>query len=745
MQSVQRVVSDGTLKIVDLSITYFDRSEIKVFVNSKPYTAWQWASNVENRIIFNSPIPAGVEVLIKRTTDLSKLRHYFSKGSAFTAEALDEDLQQVLHIAQEATEANLAGDFYNDIDMHGYRVKNIGQAVDDSDALTLRQYKQDAQGAWQARERAVQAEQNAAASATSAAQSAAASQRDSETAGNAAIAAMQYAQLAGMRLEDFERKYLGALDADPTTGPQGIPLEDGMLYFRTTPPRVLRVYSSVEGWKNAPEGPQGPVGPRGPVGPANSLSIGSVTTRTDGVATASITGTAPNQILNLDIPRGPQGPQGPQGPKGDKGDKGDPGPANSLSVGTVSVRTDGQAAVQITGQSPAQVIHFEIPQGPKGDKGDPGPAGPPGPGSGDVLGPSSATEGQAAVFDDVTGKRLRAFSGSGMLKSVNGVLQAATAGTDYVTPSGTVQNAQHAVSADSASYATSAGVAASADKLSTPRSINGVPFDGTANITVEDSTKQPLNANLTAISGLSGQGLAKRLSDGTWQLDTNTYLTSVTWDMVQNKPSTFTPSTHTHAPAQITPQGSGSGLDADRVDGYDASAFVRSVSNKTPEANGNVDVTWNDVSGKPSTFTPSAHTHSPSQISPQGAGSGLNADTVRGYAPNTTGGLAVRDGTLQSSLNAEMLGGKSVTDFPIRGIISNSTNIDTVVTAGMYRVENHPQLNPAFHYGQVLVLQGGGNTVVQVAFPWDTNQFGFPLWRIGTTDGRNWKPFMKLA
>ncbi|MEM3247238.1 MAG: phage tail fiber protein [Candidatus Micrarchaeaceae archaeon] len=173
MKSVQRVVSDGTLQIVDLSISYFDRSEINVYVNAEPYTDWHWASDVEDRIIFNSPIPAGVEVLIKRTTDLSKLRHYFSKGSAFTAEALDEDLQQVLHIAQEATEANLVGDFYTDIDMHGHRVKNIGQAVDDSDALTLRQYKQDAQGAFVARNQAEQFKNEAASYAASAALAAA--------------------------------------------------------------------------------------------------------------------------------------------------------------------------------------------------------------------------------------------------------------------------------------------------------------------------------------------------------------------------------------------------------------------------------------------------------------------------------------------------------------------------------------------------------------------------------------------
>lgn len=182
MKSVQRVVSDGTLKIVDLSISYFDRSEIAVYINAKLYTDWRWASDVENRIIFNSPIPAGVEVLIKRTTDISKLRHYFSKGSAFTAEALDEDLQQVLHIAQEATEADLTGNFFTDIDMHGHRVKNIGQAVDDSDALTLRQYKQDAQGAWAARNQAEQFKNEAASyagSAQTSANKAAASAQDS--------------------------------------------------------------------------------------------------------------------------------------------------------------------------------------------------------------------------------------------------------------------------------------------------------------------------------------------------------------------------------------------------------------------------------------------------------------------------------------------------------------------------------------------------------------------------------------
>ena len=43
----------------------------------------------------------------------------------------------------------------------------------------------------------------------------------------------------------------------------------------------------------------------------------------------------------------------------------------------------------------------------------------------------------------------------------------------------------------------------SATKLATARNINGVSFDGTANITIADSTKQPLDATLTALADLN--------------------------------------------------------------------------------------------------------------------------------------------------------------------------------------------------------------------------------------------------
>ncbi len=97
---------------------------------------------------------------------------------------------------------------------------------------------------------------------------------------------------------------------------------------------------------------------KGDAGPSNVITIGSVSTLTPGSpATASLTGTSPNQVLNLGIPTGQPG-------------TGTAGPANSLSIGTVSTLTPGSAATaSITGSAPNQTLSMGIPAGDKGDLG----------------------------------------------------------------------------------------------------------------------------------------------------------------------------------------------------------------------------------------------------------------------------------------------------------------------------------------------------------------------------------------
>lgn len=105
----------------------------------------------------------------------------------------------------------------------------------------------------------------------------------------------------------------------------------------------FKVGNGIQTWNALPYSS----GPTGPTGPSNSLVVGSVSAGTS--AGASITGTAPNQTLNLVIPIGPTGPQGITGPTGPQG---------------------------ITGPTGSQGIQGIT--GPTGATGDTGPTGPQG-------------------------------------------------------------------------------------------------------------------------------------------------------------------------------------------------------------------------------------------------------------------------------------------------------------------------------------------------------------------------------
>ena len=132
-------------------------------------------------------------------------------------------------------------------------------------------------------------------------------------------------------------------------------------------------------------GPQGVEGADGVAGPSNVLSIGTVTG--GATASATITGTSPSQVLNLVLP------------KGDPGTNGTDGLAATIAVGTVTTGAAGTSATVVnSGTSSAAVFDFTIPRGDTGSGGG---------GSGDVVGPASATNNGVALFDGTTGKLIK--------------------------------------------------------------------------------------------------------------------------------------------------------------------------------------------------------------------------------------------------------------------------------------------------------------------------------------------------
>jgi hypothetical protein len=122
------------------------------------------------------------------------------------------------------------------------------------------------------------------------------------------------------------------------------------------------VYAGPEGPPGPPGEPGAPGAPGAPgeAGPANTLSIGTVSTGAPGSnASASITGTAPNQTLDLEIPRGDAGPSGVGGSTGTvdnailraDGTAGDALKSSGLVVADAVVSITG-----ITGDSSTNVI-----------------------------------------------------------------------------------------------------------------------------------------------------------------------------------------------------------------------------------------------------------------------------------------------------------------------------------------------------------------------------------------------------
>ena len=133
--------------------------------------------------------------------------------------------------------------------------------------------------------------------------------------------------------------------------------------------------------------------------------------------------------------------------------------------------------------------------------------------------------------------------------------------------------------------------AASARKLTTPRRINGIAFDGTQDITLPTPTA------------------------------------NVSWSAISNKPTNFTPSSHRHAIGDIT-------------------NLQRELDNK---ASRNHSHTWNSITNKPANFTPSAHTHQWSNISNVPSATINNAGIVQ--LSNNTNGVRQTIAATEFALN----------------------------------------------------------------------------------------------
>lgn len=105
--SIQKMVSDGTLSTIALGIQYLQRNDIYMRIAGEEtpqsgapsgYT-WSFINNTALKIL--PVVPAGVEVVVYRRTDLDEMYNIYSQNAQFDESTIDENNQQLLYIAQE--------------------------------------------------------------------------------------------------------------------------------------------------------------------------------------------------------------------------------------------------------------------------------------------------------------------------------------------------------------------------------------------------------------------------------------------------------------------------------------------------------------------------------------------------------------------------------------------------------------------------------------------------------------------
>jgi hypothetical protein len=294
---------------IPFTFDYLDDTDIKVYrtdTSAAPLvlgTDWQFKNKKEITLLSsNVTITNGDVFLINRETQVSSPYITYAPGSSVRAEDLNSNQNQVLYSAQEREERSLnttGGPLSGDLDMQTNKIVNLGTPTANADASTKAYvdgfvglaggYASQAQASAAA---ALLSETAAGLSETSAntdagtattqagiatAQAGIAAGHASTASGHAGtastdantastqagiattqagladtarIAAESARDSALAAFDNFDDVYLGEKTADPTVDNDGDPLNGGDLYYRSTAPVGMKVYTG-SAWVSA--------------------------------------------------------------------------------------------------------------------------------------------------------------------------------------------------------------------------------------------------------------------------------------------------------------------------------------------------------------------------------------------------------------------------------------------------------------------------------------------------------------
>lgn len=152
---------NGSTTDFSVPFDYLAKKFVKVTVDSREKLGGDYGDTTKDyffvdktTIRFNTAPASGTEIIIRRYTSATDRIVSFKDASVLKAKDLDVSTIQTIHIAEEGRDIindALIVDKEGNWDAKGKRIVNVGDPIDDNDAITLKFYKEDAKGAYQAK------------------------------------------------------------------------------------------------------------------------------------------------------------------------------------------------------------------------------------------------------------------------------------------------------------------------------------------------------------------------------------------------------------------------------------------------------------------------------------------------------------------------------------------------------------------------------------------------------------------
>lgn len=152
---------NGSTTDFSVPFDYLAKKFVKVTVDSREKLGGDYGDTTKDyffvdktTIRFNTAPASGAEIIIRRYTSATDRIVSFKDASVLKAKDLDVSTIQTIHIAEEGRDIindALIVDKEGNWAAKGKRIVNVGDPIDDNDAITLKFYKDDAKGAYQAK------------------------------------------------------------------------------------------------------------------------------------------------------------------------------------------------------------------------------------------------------------------------------------------------------------------------------------------------------------------------------------------------------------------------------------------------------------------------------------------------------------------------------------------------------------------------------------------------------------------